>query len=470
MRPNILFIVLDAVRYDHVSANGYDRETTPKIDRLAEDGVRFENAFAAAPWTPPSHASIFSGTYPSEHGYLDGGMELNTQYTLAELLSQQGYTTFGAVQNAKIGENTDISRGFDDYLALYRLPFLPKSYEDLRQYYFYTSKGFARIAKTVRNWGERKPSEYIAKAAVESEIRRATASDQPFFGFVNLNAAHSIYAPPDPFLSNFDRVSHEGIDMDTVQQLADRGGYRFIAGELNPSEAEWRAVKDRYDGEIAFADSLAGELISYLKNLNEYENTIIVVTSDHGEHFGEYGRAYHQFSLFDELLHVPLVFKRAENSSSGAVRSDLASHIDLFPTILEECGITDPEWVEGASLFNGDKRDVIAAEYGKPKTAIKSLRNNTKKDVPQETLDKFNHGLQCVRTVDRKLISRSDGEEIVTIGHPGSERVIDPEENDVRIDDLRDRLSSELDELGKLSVTNNHSKEVRKNLKELGYL
>ena len=470
MKQNVLFVILDAVRYDHISVNGYGRKTTPNIDTLAEDGIRFKNAFAAAPWTPPSHASMFSGTYPSGHGYFDGGMELNAQSTLAELLSQRGYRTFGVVQNAKIGENTNISRGFDNYLALYRLPFLPKSYEALKQYYFNTARGFVKLATTFRNWGGRKPSEYVAKDAVGSEIRRASDSDQPFFGFVNLNAAHSVYSPPEPFLSDFDQTSDEKINTDTVRELSDRGGYRFMAGELNPTDAEWRAVKDRYDGEIAFADSLVGNLITDLKQLGEYKNTIIVVTADHGEHFGEYGRAYHQFSLFDELLHVPLVFKRAENTSAGAVRSDLASHIDLFPTILEECGISVPDWARGSSFFDNDTRDMIAAEYGKPKTGIKSLRNNTEKSISQETLDEFNHGLQCVRTHERKLICRTDGKEIVTIGRPGSEMVTNQDENDVRIDDLRECLSSELGELGKFSLANSHSREVKKNLKELGYL
>ncbi|ESP86879.1 sulfatase [Candidatus Halobonum tyrrellensis] len=423
MKPNVLFVVIDAARYDHLSVNGYDRRTTPNVDALASDGIVFDDAFAAAPWTPPSHASMFTGTYPSTHGYFDTGSGVDGAATLAETLSAHGYRTFGSSLNPKIGYDTDVARGFDDYVSTYRVPFVPRSLDEAREYVFDLLPGYARLARDYRGM-DRKAGEYLTMAAVKKRLR--ADDERPFFGFININSPHNQYHAPRRFRERFESFDPDEVRMDVVWDLARYAGNSYMVGDLDPTEAEWRALGDWYDGEIAFADSLFSELVRILKRKGVYDETLIVVTADHGEHFGEHGRAYHQFSLFDELIHVPLVIKLPGGERAGTRTDDLVSHVDLAPTIYEALGIDVPEGVEGRSVFSGETRDAVFAEYGDPVTGIAALESNVEGEVPAEAYDELDYALQCVRTRRRKLIRRIGGEPILTrIDDEGTERVVD---------------------------------------------
>lgn len=467
---NVLFIVLDSARYDHLSLNGYHRTTTPNLDDLSSDSIVFDQAFSAAPWTPPSHASMFTGTYPSVHGYFDAGMNVD-MLTLAEHLSMEGYATFGTVVNPKIGDQTALSRGFDEYLSVYRIPFKPQSIKELRQYYVDLLPGFIRLARKYPRM-DRKASEYLTNHAIKTRISSNSGS-QPFFGFININAPHSKYAPPQPFRDRFETFDENDIRMDLVRDMADRGGYKFMAEEINPTSDEWNAVKDWYDGEIAFADSLIGELVQSLRKEGVYEDTMIIVTGDHGEHFGEHGRAYHQFSLFDELIHVPLLVKLPSQKHGGARRKDLVSHVDIAPTVYNQMNITAPNSIEGKPLFDDENREAIFAEYGEPITGVKSLESNSENPVQDHIYDRLNHGLQCVRTKEFKLIRRSDDELIVT-GVTDGEEVLSKQSLDQKgrqsIDELRERLNVALPHHPNMSNRGEIAEGTKQRLKELGYL
>lgn len=469
MKNNVLIIVLDAARYDHLSTYGYGRETSPNITSLSKDGIAFENAFAAAPWTPPSHASMFTGEYPSKHGYLNGGMDLSSEKTLAESFSSHGYNTFAIAQNGQIANHTDIKRGFDQMLSLHRLPFLPNSLSEAKTYYIDTFPGSLRMLANAQK-SDRHMVEYIEAGVMKRFISRNIASSAPFFGFMNIGSTHSVYAPPEPFKSKFAATNKNKVDDGLVKQLADKGGYRYMAGEVEPTEEDWDAVKDLYDGELAFADSIVGEIIGHLKRNNIYEDTTIVVTSDHGEHFGEYGRAYHQFSLFDELIHVPLIIKPTTESLKKTNQSQLISHVDLMPTLLTECGI-DPPLTDGIDIFGGGKRDKIAAEYGKPQAPHRALRNNTQSNLSKEVVAELIQPLQCVRTLNRKLIIKGNGEEIFSVGSPGDEEIITGDEiPDSDIEQLRQYIDETLGDIGTADTTNHQSQKVKENLQDLGYL
>lgn len=401
---------MDSARADHTSVHGYDRPTTPNLERLAADGYRFDRAFAAAPWTPPSHASLFGGVHPTSHGFLDAGMPFRPPHApLAERLREEGYRTFGAAQNSNITSQSELTDGFEEFCDLYRLPFVPETVEEFRSYYLDLLPGYARMAYRMLT-ADRKHGEFLTTEYMRARIRRA-AGTEPFFGFVNVLAPHSKYAPPEPYLSQFQRPGDGTSDPDLVEELAFRGGYRFMAGEVTPTEADWEAIVDLYDGEMAFADAIIGRLIETLKTAGVYDDTLVIVTGDHGEHFGEHGRAYHQFSLFDELLHVPMVVKPPRTSGRGTVSQELVSLVDVYPTVLSELGFSVPETVEGRSLFAEGDRQAVFAEYGEPETALSSLQNHAEGPVDPEVLAELDHALQCVRTHDEKYVRVHGGED-----------------------------------------------------------
>lgn len=464
--PNVLLVVLDSARADHTSVHGYERPTTPNLELLAEDASRFDNAFAAAPWTPPSHGSLFAGVHPTSHGFLDTGMSYRPPHApLAERFRREGYRTFGAVQNSNITSETQVTYGFDEYCDLYRLPFVPDSLGEFKEYYLDLLPGYFRMARDLID-ADRKPGEHLTCEYVRHRIRGAHGHD-PFFGFINILSPHSTYAPPEPHRSRFERPDDPDVDDELVEELSHHGGYRYMAGELSPTDQEWTAVQDRYDAEIAFADHMLGTILDTLREEDLYDETTIVVTADHGEHFGEHGRAYHQFSLYDELLHVPLLIKPPGGSGNGRAIDDLVSLVDIYPTVLSSAGLSVPETVEGFDVFADHSREIVYAEYGDPETAISSLENHAERPVDMDRLQELDHALQCARTTETKYVRVHGGEDrIYDVGSGGPKDTL---RRTGRHDELAASLSAHLGgDLG-VETTEPTDPKIRKNLEALGY-
>jgi arylsulfatase A-like enzyme len=259
--------------------------------------------------------------------------------------------------------------------------------------------------------------------------------------------------------------------MDVVRSLAhvdDSGGHRFIGGEMDPSPEDWGAVQDWYDGEIRFADSLVERLVQTLRRICSYDDTTIIVAADHGEHFGEHNRAGHQFSLFDELLHVPLVIKPAKSQPTIAQPGGLVSLVDLYPTILDGVGLDVPATVEGRSLFQSISRDTVFAEYGEPKSQLENLESSLNGSLEPEIRSQIYTPLQCARSEELKYVKAPSAED-------GAFKIIEGSPKDTEIplercaalreavertlgDDLSTRQDGEIDEA------------QRENLRDLGYI
>lgn len=465
-QPNLLFIVLDTTRADHTSVHGYDRPTTPHLERLAADGFRFDQAISAAPWTPPSHASMFSGVYPTSHGFLSDGMSYRPPHsTLAERLGENGYRTFGAATTPFIATRSEVTRGFDDFCDLYRLPFVPTSVYEARSYYLDLLPGYFRMVRDMRT-SERKPTEYLSCEYLRTRIRRS-AGHEPFFGFINILSAHNRYAPPEPYRSRFKRPQSDGVDEELVDTLSDSGGYRYVAGELDPSESEWVALQDLYDGEIALADEVCGMIFETLRELGIYDNTMVIVTADHGEHFGEHNRAHHQFSLFDELLHVPLIIKPPNRVDIGETSEDLVSLVDIYPTVCSELNISIPQTIQGIDLFGPQSHDVVFSEYGEPKTAIEKLKRVTERQVDDELIEELYHALQCARTSNEKYIRIHGGEDRVF--EVGKSKPKETLRRTGRHDSLAARMSEILGNDLRVEKSDPTDRKVTANLEALGY-
>lgn len=467
-QPNIIWLVWDTCREDFTMTEYRGKELTPNLFQLSQDSVTFSNAFSAAPWTPPSHASMFTGHYPSSHVYLNDGMKLKKPH-IAELLSEQGYNTISISSGAKLASHTPLSNGFNEIIELFRLPYIPNSIEDFYMYYGKMIKYWTRfVPQYLLN---RQKMGYLETSYIKNYID-ATSDTESLFVFANYLTPHSPYQPVKPYQDWFDD-SGDKVRNDIVDELSDRGGYRYMGEEIAVTEHEWEAVKARYAGEIAYVDSLLGHLISHLKKRNMYEDSMLIITSDHGEHFGEHNRAYHQFSLYDEVLHVPLVIKFPGNEFGGGEVSSIVSLTDIFPTISDIVGIQDMS-SQGMSLYppNYIDREYVFAEYGRPVNAINNLQKYTKTDVKKELLDHFDVSLQCVRSQNLKLIKDSKGrrkafdlsfdskEELNLLENSGNSEVIQP---------LEEAMEANLSELPKVRSQIPDDAEIKENLKALGY-
>ncbi|ELZ24418.1 sulfatase [Halosimplex carlsbadense 2-9-1] len=450
-QPNVLLIVLDAVRADHLTPYGYDRPTTPNLDAFARRATRYDDAVAAAPWTPPSHAAMFTGRYPSNNGVYGLTPNLDPdQPHVAELLADRGYATGGFSNSYHTSPQRGFDRGFDYYHDILSLPrFRGTMYEP--------SLDFARHLY-----------DYFVRDYDDSsfQLRRLCSwidrIDRPFFGFINFNSAHSPYDPPTRFKSEFESYfdAWDAVDDSAAETLSD-DAYAWMLDEVRAGDPEWDLVKCWYDGEIRYLDSLLGTLFDGLRDRGLFEDTMVVVTSDHGEQFGEDGLVYHQFSLAERLVNVPLLVKWP-GQTSAETSDELVSLVDLAPSMVELATGEAPPEMDGRSLRTGAEPEAVFAEYAGPSESIQ--RRFAERDGP---FDDYDTGLQAVRTARHKLVRRTDGTATLYDISDGTDRPIDDDELAA---DLRSRLEAALGELPRREEGEDLSEHVESHLEEMGYL
>jgi arylsulfatase A-like enzyme len=358
-RPNIVLIVIDTVRADHVSAFGYERDNSPNLKRLAADGVVYANTASAADITLTSHASLFTGMYPSWHGsYCQPpealyGRELSKQYpTVAELLQAGGYQTVGVGANLYLRSDFGLERGFDEFRIPRPVPMLP----DLTHYLLRRNmrRGISFAVDTAQFDRLYSLGEDI-DASLFSTLQHRTKPGAPLFVFLNYMDAHFPYVPPAPYNTAYPgkvaRITQDDLD-DEQSQISHGKGL--------PATYRPHCVS-QYDGGIAYMDAQIGKVVDWLKRENAYDNTMIVVASDHGESFGERDRVGHANSSYQNLLHVPLLVKYPRNANHG-VENRPVSLIDVAPTILSVAQAAIPKTMQGVSLAGGDQARSIYAE------------------------------------------------------------------------------------------------------------
>jgi hypothetical protein len=277
---SVVLVVLDTVRADHLTPYGYPKETTPRLARFAQEGLLFEQARSAAPWTLPSHASLFAGKLPSQHGCnWEHRWLADSQETIAEVLAspRAGFETIGVTTNVNASSLYNLHQGFSRFVETWTLRESHRGLDD------------SAIANDViRDWLD----------------HRADKS-RPFFLFVNYADAHLPYVPPPPEDGMF------GAPSARARQLAWRGDLlqAVLSGEVKPTADDFAGIAALYDGELRKVDGLLGDLLDELDRRGLREDTLVIVTSDHGELLGEEGRVDHQLSMREELLHVPLLLR-----------------------------------------------------------------------------------------------------------------------------------------------------------------
>jgi arylsulfatase A-like enzyme len=291
-KPNLILISIDSVRADHVGAYGYGRDTTPNVDRLARDGVVYEQAVSTSSWTLPSHMSMLTGLAPSVHGVVSRNHKLGTDTLyLPELLARAGYETRAVVTWWFVSRLFGFDRGFHTF--------------------------------RLREQAEAKEVVDLALAAIGS------ATSQSQFLFVHFLDAHWPYSPPPELRERF------GERPGDISSLNDLVG----AGHPPTGPEQIDELLQLYDGDIAYIDRELGRFFDGLKRLGLYDSSLIVVTSDHGEAFYEHGRWQHGDSLYEEVLRVPLIVKWPGAVVTGRVVTPVSS-TSLFRTFLDAAGLS----------------------------------------------------------------------------------------------------------------------------------
>ncbi len=371
-RPNILLISLDTLRADHLQLYGGSRSNTPHLAALAQEGIVFERAEAANNWTLPSHMTIFSGLTPAAHGVLPdmgqvrGFLHPDRQLavsapdalrTFPEFLSEAGYRTAAVTENGWISGHFGFNRGFD----LYR--------SDLR--------------------GDLERTSAAALAELE-----ATAEHGPWFLFVHTYTPHQPYHAPEAFRLKWADRGHVGFAWPAARvPIGDY--YRFRAPFFPPAPSDVKAYRDLYDGQVLWADTLVGRLVDFLEQKGLLEQTVIVVTSDHGEEIFERGQFDHGDTLYEEVTHVPLLIRGPAPLPAGRRVAQRVSLVDLAATILDLAAVERP--------------------LGHSRSLRPLWRSEVEPNAPQpvfaEAIDLDGRRLEAVWFGEHKLIRRGEGPE-----------------------------------------------------------
>jgi arylsulfatase A-like enzyme len=341
---NVLLIVWDTVRAGNLSSYGYGRQTTPNLERLAVRGMRFEHAFATSSWTLPSHASLFTGRWPHE---LSAGWKTpldDAHPTLAGRLGSLGYDTAGFVANLDYcGRESGLGRGFahyEDYpLGVWEVF---TRYLGLGRRIDPVSIAMVAEILTGRRWGAARPLTPLSKehAKGAADVDRAFLNwlswqrtrGRPFFAFLNYNDAHTPYEVPDDSARGFGIRPSSWHHRLVLQQwnLLDKVKLPYL---------EVQMANDLYDDSIAYLDRRLGALLDELGRRGVLEDTVVVVTSDHGEHLGDHLLFFHGCSLYRQLVEVPLVVVAPGKVPAGLAVEEPVSLRDLPATVFDLLGL-----------------------------------------------------------------------------------------------------------------------------------
>jgi len=430
--PHVIIISVDTLRRDHVTAYGYEGDTTPVIDSLAAAGAVFDEAFAACTNTAPSHATMLTGLYPPSHGIVRNTHRLKPGVrTLAEMLGEEGYRTGAFVSGYTLRKgHTSLDRGFEHY-----------------------DENFRR---------EQRPAPLTARAALEW-VLGGPGGDKPMFLFFHLFDPHAPYAPPPaqarPFMS-------EGQDPDPgkLHSLIGQGG--------TPREME--DYRRFYDAEIRYADTSVGKLIETLKEAGFWDRALVIFLSDHGETLDDRFWPFdHGARLYEEQIDVPFMIRFPRDAYAGTRVGTPVHHVDLLPTVLDYLGLPLPQGLHGRSLMPLIER----AERGDPGRPIFSVARPEPARVPEAGAPLDRGGMVVsLRRWPYKLIAYP-GEEgpILQLfdlaGDPGEERNVAAAESRI-LADLRDKLDSWYGAVGAAEIppAQDLSPETEKQLRSLGYI
>jgi arylsulfatase A-like enzyme len=356
-QPNVILITVDTLRADHIGAYGMRAAQTPTIDRLAREGARFDRAICQLPQTNPSHTALLTGLYASTNGvkiHMVDQLRSGVQ-TMADVFLQGGYRT-GAIYSwvSLDPQFSGLNRGFqtyDGYVLNRSLLFSNPNLEQLAALYRQIEAKVPIVKTADAHLGSSDEIERrldgradVTNAAVFNWLD-THASAGPFFLWVHYYDPHYPYTPPAGFdhLFGLKYTGHVDGSIDTLKAIED--------GKLTLTDADLARLGELYQGEIAYTDSQIGRLVANLGSRGMLDDTILVVTGDHGESFGEHGDWTHGLKVFESEVRVPLVIRYPARVPAGVAVSAPVQLIDVMPTLLELTGLRPAKPIQGTSLL-----------------------------------------------------------------------------------------------------------------------
>lgn len=460
-KPNILLIVLESTRASHLSCYGYSRQTTPNLDRLAEEGVLYEHAISVAPWTLPSHASLFTGLHTSQHGATFDHPRLGDQFlTLATVLRQHGYHTAAFSTNPWVDKPLGFDQGFETFRMAKRsmewlAPLFPNE--------TFPEKVFRAVLDP---WY---PASRQNNRLMKKWIESVRNGDRPFFAYTLYFDPHYPLRPRQPYAAEFLGPAYRR------WWRINKDPDRYMAGAARISDDDFEILKGLYDSRIASMDDTIGSFLEFLRHSGLLDNTLVFVIADHGENLGEHGLMSHQYSLHETLIHVPLIIRYPERFTPGRRFSGLVQSTEIFTTVLDVLGIDRNDLATEArgrslvpEMLSEQALPYVISEYLAPNLErMRRLYSGT-------DLSRYDRTLRAIRTETHKLIWASDGR------HELYDLATDPGEESNLIDDrpeLLTELSAQMQDWSQAiqvsevaESTHEMEEVVVARLRDLGYL
>lgn len=393
LKPNIIFLLIDSARADHFSCYGYGKKTTPFIDSLASDGIQFENAISPSGSTKPVMYSIFTGMHLSKVG---NASTLNPNYrSMPEILKSAGYYTVGISHNPWVSSVTALDRGFDEF-------------------WFWDRANVLRLAGLKATVGKALARKlFNSDLCIENVLAKKFIRQnkkRPFFLYLHYGDVHHPYDPPEAILKPF-------LDADLSLQdvrRTNKDAHHFLKKDPGAiPDRTIRILQNLYDGVLAYEDRQIQNLVEFIAAKKLLNDTLIIITADHGDNIGEKGLFSHKFILNEPLIHVPLILHLPGYFSGGVKSEKLVQTTDILPTLLQMINCDDSEiWPElqGYSLANFCQEDREFAISERIFSAMsKSAKIYVKRQFPLADLASFRHHIVALRARTQKYIWSSLG-------------------------------------------------------------
>lgn len=488
--PNVLLLVMDTARASSVLPTE-SPGVMPTIEQLTHEGTIYKNAITTAPWTLPSHASLFSGQYTTDHGTHAGSKTFDPKIdTIFEKLQKSGYQTVAISNNSWISPEFGFGRGFEDfYLNIEPIP----GGAELADIARYNKMGkqihgvlnklsISNALPTLINaayarfiYKRYDDGAMVANWRIKHWLKKKWDQDAPFCMFVNYLEPHLKYDPPRSF--RYDHLS-EDISKDDIES-ANQDAWKYVCGSVEMTEHEFDALEALYKGELSYLDYRIREIYKFLDARGILDDTVLIITGDHGENIGDHNLMDHQYSLYDTLLRVPLIVRYPDIVPTNQSVSSLIELRDLYPTLINITNIDSslPSSVSEYTLpkigikNDPEQRDYTISEYLVPQPSLESLSEQS--DVDKKELKQFDKALRCIRTNKYKFIEGTGNhEELYNIR-------TDPVESNNLIDihpeianDLRDKLHTKFGRIKK-GIPNERGQmqeSTQQQLEDLGYI
>lgn len=463
-RKNLLWLTLDSIRADRTSIGGHHRDTTPTLARVGarSDGVA-DTCYSHAIWSQPSVASIMTGTYPSTHGSGSHNETLPEAVpTVAERLSDAGYHTVGLSSNPYFSPMTGTDRGFDRFDFLSGLGLAREA----------GLSGLVSFARQIRTFSggfeldkRKHDSNLFLTEILKKRVRTAAGADEPFFIAAHCSGAHHPYYPSPKFRTKFGgTASHPPGAAAELSFEETAEVYSRIADEDTDAEVT-DAIRTMYDATVAQVDALVDQLLNHIDRLGIGDDTIVVVTSDHGDLLDEMGLFSHKLLLHDALIEVPLAVRGSALLANAEV--GLGQHADVMVTLLSELGV-DTTGMQGVRL-DRETRDKAVAQRGAEthRQTVEEVREHN----PDFSHDAVLSGFVTALRTDRWKYVTGDDEEVLY--DLPSEEVDVAGEHPETVDRLRASLDDWMADHGQPASSDTRrefDEGVKELLSDLGYI